>query len=88
MVSPGVVTVVVVPTALVDVAADKTVMMARDKGGGYNVSSDYDITMMRRTSEMWAAHLMVSLTITYAPAHGLQGYAGVWAGVVGLVTNV
>ena len=37
---------------------------------------------------MGAAHLMVSLTMTDAPTHGLPGHAGVGAGVVGLVTNV
>ena len=41
-----------------------------------------------RTSEIGAAHLMVSLTMTDAPTHGLPGHAGVGAGVVGLVTNV
>ena len=37
---------------------------------------------------MGTTHLMVSLTITDAPTHGLPGHAGVGAGVVGLATNV
>ena len=36
---------------------------------------------------MGATHLMISLTMTDAPTHGLPGHAGVGAGVVGLVTN-
>ena len=40
------------------------------------------IIIPRRTSEIRAAHLMVSFTMTDAPAHGLPGHASVWAGVV------
>ena len=45
------------------------------------------IIIPRRTSEIWAAHLMVSLTMTDTPAHGLPVHAGVRAGVVGVLTN-
>ena len=41
----------------------------------------------RRTSEIGAAHLMVTLTMTDAPTHGLPGHADVGAGVVGPLTN-
>ena len=41
-----------------------------------------------RTYEIGAAHLMVTLTVTDAPTHGLPGHAGVGASVVGLLTNV
>ena len=41
-----------------------------------------------RTSQIRAAHLMFSLTLTEAPTHLLPGHAGVGAGVVGLATNV
>ena len=46
------------------------------------------INILWRTSEIGAAHLMVSLTVTEAPTHGLPVHAGVGAGVVGLLTNV
>ena len=65
-------------------------MMTGNKGGG-------DIELCdplppgftrRRTSQVWATHLMVSLTPADAPTHLLPGYAGIGAGVVGLLTNV
>ena len=73
--------------------------MARDKGGGDIVSCNIIMTVIkhritvtipipRRTSEIGATHLSVSLTMTDAMTHGLPGHAGVWAGVVGLVTKV
>ena len=44
--------------------------------------------ILGRTSQIWAAHLMISLTMADAPTHVLPGHAGVGAGVVGLVPNV
>ena len=60
-------------------------MMSGNKGGG-------DIKLFDntrgRTSQVGAAHLMVSLTPAEAPTHLLPGHAGVGAGVVGLWTEV
>ena len=46
-----------------------------------------DLIILRRTSEIRATHLTVSLTIADTPAHGLPGHTGVGASVVGLGTN-
>ena len=67
-------------------------MMTRLKGGGVidlcDVIPDGIVIILRRTSQVGATHLMVSLTPADAPTHLLPGHAGVGAGVVGLVTNV
>ena len=58
-------------------------MMTGNKGGG-----DIEVCDTRRTYQVGATHLMVSLTPAEALTHLLPGHAGVGAGVVGLVTNV
>ena len=52
------------------------------------LNTTFPTLRIQRTSEIGVAHLMVTLTMTDAPTHGLPGHAGVGAGVVGLVTNV
>ena len=59
-------------------------MMAGDKKGGEIVFCDAKV----RTSEVWAAHFMVTLTPADTSAHVLPGNTDVGAGVVGLVTNI
>ena len=67
-------------------------MMAGDKRGCEIVFSDTivitPITILRRTSEVWAAHFMVTLTPAHSSAHVLPGDTGVGAGVVRLPTNI
>ena len=68
-------------------------MMTCNKGGGdiefCNVMPGvFFISIPRRTSQIRATHLMVSLTPAVTPTHLLPGHAGVGAGIVGLVTNV
>ena len=46
------------------------------------------IMIFIRTSEVWAAHFMVTLTPAHTSAHVQHGDTGVGAGVVGLVTNI
>ena len=46
------------------------------------------IYIIRRTSEVWTAHLMVTLTPADTSAHVLPVDTGVGAGVVGLATNI
>ena len=65
----------------------KTVMMAGDKRGRKIVFCDITITIMR-TSEVWAAHFMVTLTPAHTSAHVLHGDTDVGAGVVGVDTNI
>ena len=67
-------------------------MMTGNKGGGdielYDIMPVDTITIRRRTFQVGATHLIVSLTPAEAPTHLLPGHAGVGAGVVGLATNV
>ena len=46
------------------------------------------IKSIRRTSEVWAAHFMVTLTPADTSAHVIPGDTGVGAGVVGEFTNI
>ena len=46
------------------------------------------VIIPRRTSQVGATHLMVSLTPADAPTHLIPGHAGVRAGVVGLAIKV
>ena len=67
-------------------------MMTGNKGGGdielCNIKIGETVTIPKRTSQVGATHLMVSLTPADAPTHLLPGHTGVGAGVVGLVTDV
>ena len=68
-------------------------MMAGDKKGCEIVFCDTMpviilIIIIRRTSEVWAAHFMVTLTPAHTLAHFIPGDTGVGAGVVGLVTKI
>ena len=68
-------------------------MMTGNKGGGdielRNIMPGETVIIpRRRTSQVGATHLMVSLTPAEALTHLLPGHAGVGAGVVGLLTNV
>ena len=65
----------------------KTVMMAGDKRGCEIVFCGFD-AIQSRTSEVWAAHFMVTLTPAHTSAHVQHGDTGVGAGVVGLVTKI
>ena len=58
--------------------------MAGDKSGCDIMFCDIILT----TSEVWAAHFMVTLTPAHTLAHVLPGDTGVGAGVVGLGTNI
>ena len=69
----------------------KTIMMAGDERGCDIVSCEimiHFIPIFTRTSEVWAAHFMVTLTPTNTSAHVPPGDTGVGAGVMGLVTNI
>ena len=67
-------------------------MMTGNKGGGdielCDIMQDAGCTIGRRTSQVGAAHLMVSLTPAETLTHLLPGHADVAAGVVGPETNV
>ena len=67
-------------------------MMTGNKGGGdielCDVMIGGTVIISRRTSQVGATLLMVSLTPAEAPTHLLPGHAGVGAGVVRLVTDV
>ena len=74
----------------------KTVIMVGDKKGSKIVFCDimpesfimFIIMISRRTSEVWAAHLMVTLTPAHTLAHVPPGDTDVGAGVMGLATNI
>ena len=67
-------------------------MMTWNEGGGdielCDIMPEVTVCVLRRTSQVGATHLMVSLTPADAPTHLLPGHARVGAGVVGLLTNV
>ena len=67
-------------------------MMSGNKGGGdiefCEIKPGVAVIIPRRTSQIRATHLMVSLTPAEAPTHLLPGHAGVGAGIVGLASNV
>ena len=46
------------------------------------------IYIIRRTSEVWTAHLMVTLTPADTSAHFIPEDTGVGAGEVGIITNI
>ena len=70
-------------------------MMTGNKGGGDIELCDIMpgdiiifVNFIGRTSQVGAAHMMISLTPAEAPTHLLPGHAGVGAGVLRHVANI